>query len=137
MMKNFSPKMRFICVLLIVIFPAACALPPKHIRAKKVSPKKYQDYTCEQIKQELFVVDYKLFQLTWHQKAQVNERNEFLHSPVFPLLIFSIPEGNKNEEIAQLKGEYEALEYVAKQKGCSLDEEAEEINTDQTVNEDD
>ena len=60
-----------------------------------------------------------------------------MHSPGFPLLIFSIPEGNKNEEIAQLKGDYEALEYVAKQKGCDLDEEVEEVNTEQTVNEDD
>ena len=134
MMKNLSPKMRYICILLIAIFPAACALPPKHIRAKKVPQKKYQDYTCEQIKQELFVVDYKLFQLSMHQKAQVNDQNDFLGSPAFPMVFFI---DSKNEEIAQLKGEYEALEYTAKQKECDLDVEAEEINTEQTVNEDD
>jgi len=39
-------------------------------------------------------------------------------------------EDNKNEEIAHLKGEYEALEYVAKQKECNLDIEAEKINTE-------
>ena len=126
--------MRFIGISLIVIFPAACVLPPKHIRAKEISPMKYQDYTCEQIKQELFVVDYKLFQVTRYQNAQLNERDKFLASPAFPMAFFI---DSKNEEIAQLKGEYEALEDAANQKECNLDVEAEDKNTEQTVNEND
>ena len=121
-------------MLLILIFPAACVLPPKHISAKQVPPEKYQEYTCEQIKQELFVVDYKLFQITRYQNARVDERDKFLASTAFPMAFFV---DSKNEEIAQLKGEYEALEVAANQKECNLDVEVEEINTEQIVNEND
>jgi hypothetical protein len=133
-MKSLSPKVRFIFILLILIFPAACVTPPNQIRAKRISPIKYQNYTCEQIKQELFLVDYKLFQLTMHQNMELSNQKNALGSSF--LSVFLLLEDNKNEEIAQLKGEFEALEYVAKQKECKLDTEVEEVNTELVINQD-
>ena len=124
MIKKLSPKIRVLWFLPVIIFQTACAVPPEQIRANKVSPTKYQDYSCEKIRQELFLVDYKLFQLTMKQNAQVNNQNDFLGSPAFPLIFLFAD--NKNEEIAQLKGEYKALEYVAKQKECDMKVENEE-----------
>lgn len=110
-------------ILLLISFLSACTTPPEKIRAKYVPPTNYQDYPCEQINQELFLVDHKIFQLTLHQRMEVENEEGGMKSCFGPVLwpaLYSFFGEDKKEQLAQLKGEYNALESMAKQKKCKL-----------------
>ena len=114
---------RLICSLLTVahLFSVSgCATAPRNISASYVSPMQYASFTCEQIQQEMIRVSNKVKEVSGVQqsKATSDAWATGIGLIIFwPALLFLIG-GDKREELARLKGEYEALEQAAIQKNC-------------------
>lgn len=80
----------------------------------------YASFTCEQIQQEMIRVSNKVKEVSGVQqsKATSDAWATGIGLIIFwPALLFLIG-GDKREELARLKGEYEALEQAAIQKNC-------------------
>lgn len=112
--------------LLALAMVAGCSTPPDKISASYVSPMQYSDYSCTQIKGELQRVQRQLVQVTGAQKKHAD--NDAVAMGVglvlfWPALFFLAGDDQK-EELARLKGEYEALQQEAIRKDCALALEA-------------
>jgi len=108
--------------LLTLAIVAGCATPPDKVSASYVSPMQYSDYSCTQIKGELRRVQRQLVQVTGAQQKHAD--NDAVAMGVglvlfWPALFFLAGE-DKKEELARLKGEYEALQQAAIRQDCQL-----------------
>jgi len=116
-----------ITFLTIVAFSSAigCAKSPDRISPAYCSPAMYQSYNCQQIEQEIHRVNHHLQEICGKQRAEAGKDAAAMAVGMvvfWPALFFLIGD-DKKDEIARLKGEYEALETVAIQKECSISEE--------------
>lgn len=118
-MKKRNLK-RAISVCIIMLFLAGCAAHPNTIRATYMSPLHYQGYSCDQIHQELIRVNREISEVSGQQSDEANKDALALAVGVvlfWPALFFMLGE-DKKDELSKLKGEYEALQNMAIQKGC-------------------
>jgi uncharacterized lipoprotein YajG len=120
MLSNRTRKTTSAVLTLLLL--AGCATPPDKISASYVSPMEYADYSCTQIRGELRRVQRQVTQVTGAQQKQAN--NDAVAMGVglvlfWPALFFLAGEDQK-EELARLKGEYEALQQAAIQKECAI-----------------
>ena len=102
-----------------------CASKPESISASYVSPLQYSSYNCNQVKMELMRVNRKVISVSGAQADEAN--NDAVAMGVglvlfWPALFFLMGDDQK-DELARLKGEYEALETVAIQKECDMSKE--------------
>lgn len=114
----------------IIIFShlAGCASSPDTISAAYVSPLQYSSYSCNQTKAELMRVNRKVMEVTGAQEDEANKDAVAVGVGLvlfWPALFFLMGDDRK-DELARLKGEYEALETVAIQKECDIAEEIKE-----------
>jgi uncharacterized lipoprotein YajG len=113
---------------LTALMVTACATPPDKISASYVSPLQYNDYSCDQIKRELLRVNRRVVEVTGAQKKHAD--NDAVAMGVGLVLfwpaLFLLAGGDKKDELARLKGEYEALEQAAIQKDCMIASELRE-----------
>ncbi len=119
-MKNNTRMIKAVSTLLILTFLTACATHPDKISASYVSPIQYQGYTCNQIDLELTRVTNAVSEVTGQQQKEADKDAVAMGVGLFlfwPALFFLIGE-DKKEELARLKGEYQALQDIAKQKEC-------------------
>jgi len=113
----------------ILFFMAGCATTPANIKPAYVSPLKYSNYNCEQIQQEYNRLNQKLTELTQKQEKSANIDAAAMGIGMilfWPALFFLIG-GDHETELAQLKGDYEAIEMIAIGNKCSF---APEIQAD-------
>lgn len=106
---------------------AACASKSDNISAAYVSPLQYQGYNCNQIRSELARVSRRVNEVAGVQDSQASKDSVALGVGMvlfWPALFFMIGK-DKEEELARLKGEYEALEQAAIQKDCDVAQEIE------------
>ena len=123
-MKNNTRMIKAVSTLLILTFLAACAKQPDKISASYVSPLQYQGYTCNQIDLELTRVTKAVAEVTGQQQKEADKDAVAMGVGLilfWPALFFLIGE-DKKEELARLKGEYQALQDIAKQKECKKEE---------------
>jgi len=126
MKKNL---VRIVSVCVIMFFLFGCATHPDKINATYVSPLQYQGYSCKQIQQELIRVNGKISEITGQQDKKANKDAIAFGIGMilfWPALFFMIG-GDKKEELARLKGEYEVLESIAIQKECDISAELEKV----------
>lgn len=105
----------------------ACASKSDNISAAYVSPLQYQGYNCNQIRSELARVSRRVNEVAGVQDSQASKDSVALGVGMvlfWPALFFMIGK-DKEEELARLKGEYEALEQAAIQKDCDVAQEIE------------
>lgn len=105
----------------------ACASKSDNISAAYVSPLQYQGYACNQIRSELSRVSRRVNEVAGVQDSQASKDSVALGVGLvlfWPALFFMIGK-DKEEELARLKGEYEALEQAAIQKDCDVAQEIE------------
>lgn len=105
----------------------ACASKSDNISAAYVSPLQYQGYNCNQIRSELARVSRRVNEVAGVQDSQASKDSVALGVGMvlfWPALFFMIGK-DKEEELARLKGEYEALEQAAIQKDCNVAQEIE------------
>ncbi len=106
------------CVVAILI--SGCATHPNKIQPTYVSPENYGDYNCEQLRMEMLRVNSRMNQLMGIQESERRKDTAaFTVGMVlfWPALFFMIGDDQK-EEIADLKGQFEALEQAAIDAEC-------------------
>lgn len=101
---------------------AGCSTPPAKISASYVSPVQYSDLSCDQVKREMGRVQRQLAQVTGAQQKHAD--NDAVAMGVglvifWPALFFLAGDDQK-EELARLKGEYEALQQASIRKDCEV-----------------
>ncbi|MFW5724583.1 MAG: hypothetical protein ACOCWF_08480, partial [Halochromatium sp.] len=118
MLSTFSR--RTLSATLALTLVVGCSTPPDKISASYVSPMQYSDYSCDQIKREMGRVQRQLAQVTGAQKKHAD--NDAVAMGVglvlfWPALFFLAGDAQK-EDLARLKGEYEALQQAAIRQDC-------------------
>jgi hypothetical protein len=108
---------------LLAVLPvlSSCATSPQNISAIYVSPLVYQNFTCEQIGAELQRVGARVSEVTGQQQRAATSDQVAMGVGLvlfWPALFFLATDNNKKEELARLKGEYDALQQVGISKSC-------------------
>ena len=101
---------------------SACASAPEKIAPAYVSPIQYANYDCDQIGVELERVSHRVSEVAGQQRKKRNQDTAAVAVGVvifWPALFFLMSDDNK-EELARLKGEYEALNRTATEKKCPV-----------------
>lgn len=112
-------------------FVSGCATAPDKISASYVSPAQYSGMDCDQIRMEMYRVSGRVRVLAGQQRRK--HKNDEVAMGVglvlfWPALFFLIG-GDKREELAELKGEYDALNAEAIEKKCAVVEEVQRART--------
>jgi len=106
----------------LAICVSACASRPEDIKASYVSPLQYQDYSCRQIGKEVSRVGRKLSEVSGAQDDTASGDSVAMGVGLvlfWPALFF-IDSDDQKEEVARLKGEFDALEQIAIEKDCDV-----------------
>lgn len=111
---------KFPAIAAIAFSLSACATKPEKIEATYVSPTRYASLSCEQMDEEFREVQSRSNMLFKKQRKQ--SKNDKIATGVglvvfWPALFFLMDDDQK-EEVAQIKGEYAALEIAHDKKGC-------------------
>lgn len=122
---NYSLINKWVAVVVIVGILAGCATSPDKIQPTYISPLQYSHLDCDQIRQEIVRVNARISEVAGVQQKHAN--NDAVAMGVglvifWPALFF-LAGGDRKEELARLKGEYEALQTVAIEKKCSFADE--------------
>ena len=115
--------MRWIIWTITVVGVAlpGCATRPEDVSATYVSPLQYQNYNCNQIGMEIGRVSRRVSEISGAQNSTATGDAValgvgFIFWPAFFFMIG----GDHEDELARLKGEYEALESAAIQNECNI-----------------
>ncbi len=118
----------FYLYLFFFLGPIGCATAPDKISATYVSPLQYQSYSCDQVGQEILRVNRKVMEVSGQQQKEASKDAIAMGVGlvVFWPALFFLMGDDKKDELARLKGEFDALEQSAIQKECSVAAELEE-----------
>lgn len=112
----------------LVLALAACASSSDKIQPSYVSPIQYHDYSCRQIRSELMRVAHKVNEISGVQDK--NASNDAWATGIGLVLfwpsLFFISQDDQHVQLAELKGQYDALEQAAVQKNCDVAKEISE-----------
>ncbi|MGO8705503.1 MAG: hypothetical protein ACLQVA_16960, partial [Candidatus Brocadiia bacterium] len=102
---------------------AGCATRAENISAAYVSPIQYQSFTCAQLQEEAARVSARAAVASGAQDQKAN--NDAVATGVgvilfWPALFFIKGDAASAQEIAQLKGDMDAIEQANIQKNCGL-----------------
>ena len=131
-------KIRTLLVGVASVVLAGCATKAENITADYVSPMQYDSYTCQQVEQELVRVSNQVRTVSGVQDKQAGNDTvaTTVGMVVFWPALFFIGGEDKEQELAQLKGEYEALQQSAILKECGFADEIEvEVEVEEQVDE--
>ncbi len=109
--------------VLILFLLAACAEHTHEIPAAYVSPLEYQNYTCNQISQEIGRVSRRAQQVAYDVNKNADGDSTAMGVGLilfWPALFFIDGDSPQAQEYARLKGEFDSLEQAAIQKDCNL-----------------
>jgi hypothetical protein len=119
--KNLK-NTKFVTLALVCTLLSGCADHSDKVRASYVSPMQYQDYSCRQIRAEIMNVSHKVNEIAGIQdKTATNDSVAMgVGLVLFWPALFFIEHGDQHVQLAELKGQYEALEHAAIQKNCDV-----------------
>lgn len=121
-MKAITRALTITCVAALL---AGCADHADSIKGTYVSPLQYQDYSCKQIRQEMMRVSHKVNEISGVQDSQATKDSVATGVGIiifWPALFFLVGH-DQHTELAELKGQYDALEEEAIQKNCDVEKE--------------
>ena len=97
-----------------------CASKAQNISAAYVSPLLYQSFNCTQVGDEIGRVSRKVMEVSGQQDNTANKDAVAVGVGlvIFWPALFFLAGGEHKDELARLKGEYDALESVAVSKEC-------------------
>ncbi len=99
-----------------------CATSSDKISSSYVSPLTYSNYDCDQIRMELMRVSAKVQEVAGSQNKQA--KNDKIAMGVGLVLfwpaLFFLAGSDKKDELANLKGQYDALGTAAIEKKCPV-----------------
>ena len=107
--------------LFIFIFATiiSCASSPGEIKADYISPYRYNNWSCEQISEELIRVESNLRQVTATQQKKANTDAVGMGIGMilfWPALFLLAAGDDKEKELSQLKGQRDALKTIFDKK---------------------
>lgn len=108
-------------ILVCVSFISGCSSWSSDIKPQYMSPVVYEAYDCQQLGQEIQRVHSRLSSITGSQDdSALTDALAFgVGMILFWPALFFMGTDDQKEEIARLKGEYEAVEKAAISKKCS------------------
>jgi hypothetical protein len=112
-----------VLLLTAAIGLAACASKSEDIAPAFVSPVGYQNYSCEQLQQEAQGVSQRAAVASGQQdRAHKNDAVKTTIGVVlfWPVLLFNEGDGQKANELANLKGQMNAIQQASVQKQCGF-----------------
>lgn len=112
--------MRKMISAVLLLAMSGCASKAQNISATYVSPLQYQSYTCPQVGDEISRIGRKVTEVSGQQDRTAGKDAAAMTVGLilFWPALFLLPGGEHKDELARLKGEYEALEGVAISKDC-------------------
>jgi hypothetical protein len=101
---------------------AACATAPENVEASYVSPVEFSNLSCDQIRAELMRVADRVRVVSGQQqrKRTTDAVALTVGLVVFWPALFLMVGGDKRAELADLKGQYDALDRAASERNCSV-----------------
>jgi hypothetical protein len=102
---------------------AACAKSTREIPAQYISPMQYGSYSCKQLELEMQTVASRVSEVGGQvdRTAENDSAKMGIGLILFwPTLFFLDGDTPQAAEYARLKGEFDALEKAAIQKGCNI-----------------
>lgn len=100
---------------------AGCAHAPEDIEADYVAPLTYSSLSCEDLQGELVRISDEVGKVTGQQREKArNDKLAVAGSIILWPTLFFLASGDKENKLAHLKGQYDALVTSAKQKKCSF-----------------
>ncbi len=112
------------CAIAAAAMLAGCASSPKKIHAAYVSPKIYEDLSCDQLAMERSAVLYRSNRLyhSLRKRADTDAAVMGVGTVLFlPALFFIKGNNAKAAEFSKLQGDYNALRMNAEDRGCDID----------------
>ena len=109
--------------IFLTVALAGCASKSADISPSYISPVTYQNFTCEQLQMEAQGVSQRAAIASGQQdKARKNDVVKTTVGVVlfWPVLLFNEGDGNKANEVANLKGQMQAIEQASIQKNCGF-----------------
>ena len=106
-----------------IIVLAGCASKSSEIAPSYVSPVGYQSYTCEQLGQEAQTVSRRAATASGQQDKIRNDDTVKTTVGViifWPLLLFNKGDGQQAVELANLKGQMQAIQEESVKKNCGF-----------------
>ncbi len=105
----------------LCLVQAGCASSPSSIDARYVSPATYQSWSCPQLGEEHKRLDAEVRRVSGLQRENANADAAFMTVGLillWPALFGLAATKDRKEELARLKGEYEAVDQSMKTKQC-------------------
>ena len=122
MVATLTPTRRLPSLLLATLL-VGCASSADKVGTSYVSHLQYSAYTCDQIKPELLRVNTQIVKVSGVQDSVANRDAVAMGVGLvlfWPALFFLAAGDDQQAELANLKGQYEALETAAIQKRCDI-----------------
>lgn len=110
-------------LLLMGLMLGACAKKSENVAASYVSPLAYQQFNCRQLAEEAGRVSQRAAELSG---VQNRKRTGDIVATTAAIIVFwpaaFLVSGDdaQTAELARLKGEFEAIQRVSVEKGCSI-----------------
>ena len=115
--------MRGICILWVALMLAGCATRSSEITAAYVSPIQYESYSCAQLREEAARVSTRaaIASGAHDQNATSDAVATGVALVLFWPAAFMVKGNSSNaQEVAQLKGDMDAVEQANIQKKCGI-----------------
>jgi len=109
--------------LLVSTLIVGCASSSDKVSSSYVSPLQYASLTCDQLKPELLRVNTQLVKVSGVQDQVASKDSVAMGVGLvlfWPALFFLAAGDDQRAEVANLKGQYEALESAAIHKNCDI-----------------
>lgn len=115
---------RRLCMsMAILLLATSCASNPDNIEGKYVSPVIYQNWTCDQITEERVRLSREVTRISGLQRENAHADAAMMTVGIvllWPVLFGLAATKDRKDEVARLKGEYEAVDQAMRQKQCVL-----------------
>jgi len=127
-MNNLARAARgALCAALVASSSAglvACAHNPDDIEADYVPPMTYANLSCDDLQGELIRVSNEVRKVTGQQRDKArNDKLAVAGAIILWPTLFFLASGDKENKLAQAKGQYQALVINAKSKKCEFAKE--------------
>ena len=113
--------MRRVHALIAVAIVAGCAKRPENIQPKFASATPYRALSCEQLNEERSRLNAELGRIETMQRENANTDAVFMTVGLvlfWPALFGLAATTDRSETIAAMRGERDAMELAAREKGC-------------------
>lgn len=107
----------------MILLVTSCASNPDNIEGKYVSPVIYQNWTCDQITEERVRLSREVTRISGLQRENAHADAAMMTVGIvllWPVLFGLAATKDRKDEVARLKGEYEAVDHAMRQKQCVL-----------------